>query len=205
MRSKKFLLGLIIAFVAVSALLLVRKASYQNSQNFPAVARNRGLEKDLLQDCVITEADGQGPYYLAGMVFRDNLAPENSSGTQLTIRGKVLLKDCTTPVANAVLDIWHANENGVYQENSYRGKVQADDNGNYEFTTILPSPYGSGGVSRPRHIHYKVLRGSKELLTSQMYFDKELILEVGSTRLVYVSETQEGLEGEFNIYLESPD
>ena len=191
MRSKNFLIGLIITFVAASAFLLVRNASFQNSQNVPAEPRNQVIEKDLLQDCTLTQEDTGGPYYIANMPFRDKLAPENSSGPQLTIRGKVLLKDCVTPVANAVLDIWHADENGVYQENSYRGKVQADDNGNYEFTTILPSPYGSGGVSRPRHIHYKVLRGGKELLTSQMYFDKELISEVGQTRLVYLNETQE--------------
>lgn len=122
------------------------------------------------QPCVPTFADGGGPYYQANSPFRDKIAPEQNNGEQLTVKGKILQNDCKTPVANAVLDIWQANESGNYEEEWYRGQVRTDQDGNYEFQTVVPKGYGEGSGFRPPHIHFKVHVNNQEIITSQMFF-----------------------------------
>ena len=84
--------------------------------------------------------------------------------------GKILQKDCTTPAAGAVLDIWQANESGSYHDEWYRGKVRADNEGNYTFESVIPKGYGEGTGYRPPHIHFKVFKEAAEIITSQMFF-----------------------------------
>jgi len=201
MNRNSFLIVLLSAFVVTSVVLLNRNSSTtNNSQRIPTLTQREAVNENLPENCRLTPQDSEGPYYIANVPFRDNLAPEVTT-QKLVISGKILYQDCVTPLAYAILDIWHADENGDYQDELFRGKVKADRQGNYKFTTILPSPYGSGAASRPRHIHYKVFKEEEELLTSQMYFDSELVAEVGQTRIVELTQTEESLVGEFNIFV----
>lgn len=120
--------------------------------------------------CTPTFADGGGPYYKPNSPFRSKLVPETNTGEQLIVTGKVLQGDCSKPVANAVLDIWQANETGNYQDEWYRGQIRTDDQGNYSFESIVPKGYGEGTGYRPPHIHFKVFVEGREIITSQMFF-----------------------------------
>ena len=120
--------------------------------------------------CIATFMDGGGPYYQPNSPFRTKISPEQTNGEQLTVSGKILLNDCKTPVANAVLDIWQANETGNYEDVWYRGQVKTDKNGNYFFETVVPKGYGEGTGYRPPHIHFKVFINNQEIITSQIFF-----------------------------------
>ena len=75
------------------------------------------------------------------------------------------------PVARILLDLWHADQNGDYDNGGfrYRGHVLTDAGGRYRFRTIMPAPY----PGRTRHYHVKVISTGRQLLTTQLYFPNE--------------------------------
>jgi protocatechuate 3,4-dioxygenase beta subunit len=96
--------------------------------------------------------------------------------THLTGR---VLDAAGSPVRNAVVEIWQCDANAVYLHSSDSGpkRAQQDRNfqgfgrfetastGEYRFRTIKPVPY----PGRPApHIHVKVKKGDRELLTTQI-------------------------------------
>lgn len=128
------------------------------------------LPQSAKKTCTPTFADGGGPYYKANSPFRTVLYKTDSRGEILAVSGRVLHRDCQTPLPNAIVDIWHADENGKYQDDWYRGRILTDANGNYTFETIIPKGYGEGTGYRPPHIHFKIISNNTELITSQMFF-----------------------------------
>lgn len=121
-------------------------------------------------NCKPAFADGGGPYYQPNAPFRTKLAPEIHTGTKLVVSGKVVKSDCKTDIPNAIIDIWHADENGKYVNDWYRGKIKTNDKGEYSFETVVPKGYGEGTGYRPPHIHFKVFIDNEEVITSQMFF-----------------------------------
>ena len=125
--------------------------------------------------CETTTVDIQGPFYLSGAPNTTILAALNEPGERLFITGTVYSSDCITPIENAVVDVWHADDAGDYDNsNSYnlRGIMNTDINGNYGFESILPGQYDiGGGQFRPRHIHIKASAQDHTSLTTQLYFE----------------------------------
>ncbi|NAY91277.1 hypothetical protein GTQ34_05030 [Muricauda sp. JGD-17] len=122
-----------------------------------------------------TDADVEGPFFRKGAPKRLNLAEGyKEKGTILYVQGHVFGKKCIEPVKNATIDIWHASPKGQYDLNSdtflFRGRLRTDDNGFYEYKTLLPKGYRDGGLDRPKHIHYKVRAEGYQELTTQLYF-----------------------------------
>ena len=91
----------------------------------------------------------------------------------------MLTRGCN-PVARAVVDIWHADEQGAYDNKGfrYRGRVYTDEKGRYRIRTIQPALY----PGRTRHYHVNVAAGGKLLLTTQLYFPKTANLRDGLFR-----------------------
>ena len=122
-------------------------------------------------ECVVTPADGEGPFYLAGAPIRDafsSLVTSGMAGDRLNLSGVVYLEGCQTVLAGAVVEIWQVDAQGNYDLSGYtlRGGVRTDSNGAYAIETILPPSYGG----RPQHIHYKVIADGRPAFTSQIYF-----------------------------------
>jgi protocatechuate 3,4-dioxygenase beta subunit len=117
-----------------------------------------------------TPAQTEGPFYTPNVPERTSLIEEGMAGTVLVLTGKVLLNDCQ-PVAGAIVDFWHCDPDGVYDNEGFRfrGKQYTDENGNYRLETLLPGVY----PGRTRHIHVKTQRPGGELLTTQLYFPNE--------------------------------
>ncbi|HEY4636115.1 MAG TPA: hypothetical protein VIG92_06110, partial [Rhodospirillales bacterium] len=80
------------------------------------------------------------------------------------------------PLAGARVEIWQCDAKGVYlASGSYGGSRDqgfqgfghaiADAEGRFNFRTIVPVPY----TGRTPHIHVKVLKGGRQVLTSQLY------------------------------------
>ncbi len=117
---------------------------------------------------------GQGPFYStnAPTILNNQLALANEPGTRLTISGWVHNLDCTEYIAGAILDIWHADDAGTYDNTGFnlRGKTTSNNQGFYLFETIYPGKYLNGNSYRPAHIHFKITPPGYPLLTTQLYF-----------------------------------
>ena len=151
-----------------------------------------------------TEPNPLGPYYRKGAPFRTKLA-EGVQGTPLGISGKVLSVD-GTPLKGAVLDLWHADTKGNYDNESdkflCRGCVKTDENGAYAFETIAPGHYFMGDEARPSHIHYKVDAEGCKTLVTQLYFKGDPWLATDPLdRASLIIEPKDG-KGCFDIVLE---
>lgn len=117
-----------------------------------------------------TPGDMEGPFYKPGAPARSSLAEPGVKADKLVLTGRVLTRDCK-PVPGALLDFWHADEKGDYDNEGYRyrGKVTTDAEGRYRLETILPAIY----PGRPRHIHVKAQAPGAKALTTQIYFPAE--------------------------------
>jgi protocatechuate 3,4-dioxygenase beta subunit len=75
------------------------------------------------------------------------------------------------PVPRAVVDFWHADASGAYDNTGYklRGHQFTDDQGRYRLETILPGLY----PGRTRHFHVRVQAPGRPVLTTQLYFPGE--------------------------------
>ena len=109
------------------------------------------------------------------LVVNDGITPAVGEVTHLTGR---VLDAKGDPIRNAVVEIWQCDASGVYLHSRSGGNVEKKDKhfqgfgrfttgstGEYYFRTIKPVPY----PGRTPHIHVKVKRGGKELLTTQCY------------------------------------
>ncbi|MEV4170521.1 dioxygenase [Nonomuraea sp. NPDC049709] len=123
--------------------------------------------------------------------------PERERGVPTVVHGRVL--DCDgTPLAGAVVDLWQANDTGLYdtQDDSQdtgnlRGLFTTDADGLYWFRTIRPSSYpvptdGTGGTllraigrhpMRPAHLHYRVTAGGHRPLITHVFLAGDPYLE----------------------------
>jgi protocatechuate 3,4-dioxygenase beta subunit len=112
------------------------------------------------------------------LIVNDAITPAVGDVTHLS--GKIL--DAKgNPLKNAVVEIWQCDNKGVYIHSGDSGKRERDKNfqgfgrfttsssGEYYFRTIKPVPY----PGRCPHIHFKVKKGGKELLTTQCYVKGE--------------------------------
>lgn len=121
----------------------------------------------LAQTCgVITPRQTEGPFFKTDTPKRTSLI-ENGAKASLVLAGTVYSKDCK-PVANALLDFWHCDAEGEYDNRSYRfrGHQFTDAQGRYRLETIVPGAY----PGRTRHIHVKAQAPGGRVLTTQLYF-----------------------------------
>ncbi|WP_250536477.1 catechol 1,2-dioxygenase [Caballeronia sp. AZ10_KS36] len=144
----------------------------------------------------------EGPLYVAGAPLRDGVAkidvdPDEAAGP-LVIRGTVTGPD-GKPVANAVVECWHANSNGFYShfdptgaqsDFNLRGAVRTGHDGKYEFRTLMPVGYGCpphGSTqqllnvlarhgNRPAHVHFFVTSDNFRKLTTQINIEGDPLI-----------------------------
>ena len=109
----------------------------------------------------------EGPFFKPRSPQRVDLREPGSKGRAIELAGLVLTRGCQ-PVGNALVDLWHADERGDYDNrgNRYRGHVFTDAQGRYAFRTVVPAQY----TGRTRHYHVKVQAANKPVLTTQLYF-----------------------------------
>ena len=122
----------------------------------------------LAQTCgIVTPRQTEGPFYTPNTPKRISLVEPGSKAPRLVVLGTVLSADCK-PVPNALLDFWHSDERGEYDNRGfrYRGHQFADGQGRYRLETIVPAEY----PGRTRHIHVKVQAPGGRILTTQLYF-----------------------------------
>lgn len=123
-----------------------------------------------------TTTDILGPFYRPSAPIKTDLVQPGTKGEILHFSGTVLGKDGKSPVNGALVEIWHCNENGEYDNISddfiYRAAFKTGADGKYHFKTILPVPYvADPTLTRPAHIHMRISgnNGTQDLVT-QVYF-----------------------------------
>ena len=117
-----------------------------------------------------TLPETEGPFFKPRSPLRDDLREPGMPGRRIELSGRVLTRSCK-PVAEALVDVWHADDNGEYDNKGFRlrGHVFTDAEGRYAFRTIVPGLY----PGRTRHYHVKVKAPGGPVLTTQFYFPDE--------------------------------
>jgi protocatechuate 3,4-dioxygenase beta subunit len=117
-----------------------------------------------------TPPETAGPFFTPNSPQRGSLLEPGMKGTRLTVTGRVFSRGCR-PVAGALLDFWHADDDGEYDNRGFRlrGHQFADHEGRWSLETIMPGVY----TGRTRHIHVRVQPPGGRVLTTQLYFPGE--------------------------------
>jgi protocatechuate 3,4-dioxygenase beta subunit len=114
-----------------------------------------------------TLAQTAGPYYRPSAPLRQNLLGDGGGRQPITLAGYVVDTRCQ-PIPGAMVEIWHADENGEYDNEGFRLRAHqfADDQGRWGFQTVVTEHYSF----RTAHYHFRVHRPSGAVLTTQLYF-----------------------------------
>ena len=135
------------------------------------------------EQLLLTPKQTEGPFYPDKLpldtdndliIVNNGLTPAVGEITYVSGR---ILDAKGDPIRNAVVEIWQCDNGGAYLHTKTGNKEKQDSNfqgfgrfltgstGEYLFRTIKPVPY----PGRSPHIHYKVKRSGRELLTTQCY------------------------------------
>jgi protocatechuate 3,4-dioxygenase beta subunit len=112
----------------------------------------------------------EGPFFKPRSPERSDLREPGEPGRVIELSGLVLTRRCR-PVSRALIDLWHADDRGDYDNTGFRhrGHLFTDAEGRYRFSTIVPAVY----PGRTRHYHLKVQAPGGRVLTTQLYFPDE--------------------------------
>jgi protocatechuate 3,4-dioxygenase beta subunit len=159
--------------------------------------------------CAVTDEGEIGPYFAddsASGFNRSNVlsnvdgsSPQSGIPLKLDITVVDTKKNCA-PYANAQVDVWHCNAEGVYSdlaaestssETWLRGFQLTDASGKVTFETIIPGWYSG----RTTHIHLRVRSSYSEASstsdgtnTTQLFFDQTLIDAMSTSVAAYSSK-----------------
>ena len=151
-----------------------------------------------------TPSQTEGPFYTPDSPLRKSLREPGLSGTPIIVTGQVLSSDCV-PIAGALVDFWHTNDQGEYDNSGYtfRGHQFTDADGRYWIETIVPGIY----PGRTRHFHVKVQAANQPILTTQLYFPEELANQgdflFNPALLISVADHNDTKRAIFNFVLET--
>ena len=114
-----------------------------------------------------TVSETEGPFFKPRSPERSDLREPGARGRQFELSGVVLSRSCRA-LRGAVVDLWHADDKGEYDNVGfrYRGHVITAPDGTFRFRTIVPAVY----PGRTRHYHVKVQALGSRLLTSNSIF-----------------------------------
>ena len=123
---RQFLKNTSLAALATVTLPSILKAEVSSESTSEALANCNPTTQDYY---------GQGPFYSANApsIINNQLAVGNEPGTRFIISGRVHNLDCTEYIAGAIIDIWHADDAGVYDNTGFnlRGKSTSNSQGFY--------------------------------------------------------------------------
>ncbi len=171
-----------------------------------------------LPSCIVRPEVTEGPYFVDERLDRADIRADPSTGAvkpglPLALTFSVAQVDGAgcTPLAGAMVDVWHCDAAGVYSDVAdrsfntqgqqfLRGYQRTDSSGLATFTTIYPGWY----PGRTVHIHFKIraqnAAGQSVEFTSQLFFDDSLSDAV-FTQAPYAAKGQRStLNGNDGIY-----
>lgn len=170
MDRKEFLVKASLAAFAVSACGTVK----------PIQPESEATPNRFTGDCETTN-DILGPFYRPQAPMRSDMIFSGLEGSRVQIKGTVYGPDCQTELKDALVEIWHCDTEGTYDNNSddfrHRARQKTSKKGEYAFNTILPGKYLNGALYRPAHIHFRITAPGHKELVSQIYFQGDPHIE----------------------------
>jgi catechol 1,2-dioxygenase len=118
-------------------------------------------------------ASSTGLGYVPNTPLTTTLAPPDLKGERMVISGTVYASDCLTPLAGVLIEVWHADADGVYDREApyiLRGRFRTDANGHYEFSSIKPGGYQTENGSQPAHVHYRLSYQGDQIFGTRLLF-----------------------------------
>lgn len=156
------------------------------------VAAAEAINTVVAPACVARPEMTEGPYFVDTRLNRSDVRSDANTGIVkegapllLTFRVSQIDAAACTPLAGALVDVWHCDAAGAYSgvtdrsfntvsENWLRGYQVTDGGGTATFQTIYPGWY----PGRTVHIHFKVRTDPDSAqgyeFTSQLFFDDAL-------------------------------
>ncbi|MGI9298768.1 MAG: hypothetical protein ACR2QC_12850 [Gammaproteobacteria bacterium] len=133
--------------------------------------------------CVPTGADMLGPFYVSEMPVLDDINRFGKPGEPVRVSGAILsAAEGNPPVVNARVEVWQTDGDGNYHPHGngaradyddsdldMRGATTTDENGRYNYRSLVPGEYGSFLFGRPSHFHYRISAPGFRSLTTQHY------------------------------------
>lgn len=112
----------------------------------------------------------EGPFFKPKSPKRTSLIDPGMKGEKVVVSGRIL-DTKGKPVPEALIDVWHADAEGNYDNDGYRcrGHLFAGKDGTYKFEAVYPGLY----PGRTRHYHIRVQAANKPILTTQLFFPDE--------------------------------
>lgn len=192
-------------FRAAQFLTAIGKISDETRHEFLLLSDTLGLTMlvDTIQSAKppgATETSVLGPFYRAEapeVANGDNIDRGDTGGEPTLVHGTVKNLD-GKPLANALLDIWQATQQGLYEnldpdqpDMNLRGRLRTDENGAYWFRTVLPAAYpipddGPAGQlletckrhnMRPGHIHFIVSAEGYQPVTTEIFREGDAYID----------------------------
>ena len=141
------------------------------------------------QDIGGTRPNLEGPYYAAKAPLRaDGVLFDRDPGPDapiLTLSGRVIDVETGKGIPGAELDVWQADEHGLYDRKGFylRGVVRTGADGGYTIRTVVPDDYSEHDGDpigelframgqdnhRAAHIHIKIRADGAEQLMTQLF------------------------------------
>lgn len=138
-----------------------------------------------------TESTVFGPFFVEGAPGFANGADlgAGAPGRPCLMRGRVLRTD-GDPIAGATIDVWQADEHGLYDVQYEglasprgRGRLRTETDGRFWFWSVLPVAYpipadgpagdllraGGRDPMRPAHVHFRVTAPGCETLITHVF------------------------------------
>jgi hydroxyquinol 1,2-dioxygenase len=168
-----------------------------------------------------TESTVFGPFFVDGAPRVDHggdLA-NGASGSPCFVSGRIL-SATGEPIAGARIDVWQADEDGLYDVQrpeldvtQGRGHLHAAADGAFAFWTVLPVAYpipddgpvgellaaAGRGPMRPAHIHFRVEASGHEVLITHVfkagddYLDSDAVFGVKESLIAPFTRHEAGL------------
>ena len=139
-------------------------------------------QRALAQALIRTPAQTEGPFYPDKLPLDQDNDLTRVAGRKAAAAGEItdltgrILDLSGKPLGGVVIEIWQVDHNGHYihtgdagaaNDADFQGfgRFETGQDGSYRFRTIKPVPY----PGRTPHIHVKLRKGGRELLTTQLY------------------------------------
>jgi protocatechuate 3,4-dioxygenase beta subunit len=146
--------------------------------------------------CVLVVSTTEGPCTTATDLEREDIS-EGLTGLPVRLALRVIDSSCT-PIAGAVVKIWHTNAEGSYSGvtpnpnmclatqsyasmNFMRGVQTTDANGVVYFDTCFPGWYSGRAI----HIHFQVMIGGTSTRVSQLFFPENVTNAIFASHVDY--------------------
>jgi protocatechuate 3,4-dioxygenase beta subunit len=152
----------------------------------------------------------EGPFYKPSSPHRSDFREPGETGQIVELTGTVMNR-LRVPMVGAIVDLWHANKGGVYDNAGfrYRGHVATDASGRFRFLTVKPGGYGSWEDGTARCVHYHLIVTFPKVwpFTTQFYFPNEPdnVRDdyYRSDLVMKVEQSRDNLSAQYDIVLET--